>query len=149
MSDSVFADTKKKQIGGDTLGGLLGITSRRVQQLAASGEIPKSSHGHYPYPESITAYCEYLRRLNKQATKQEQLKERELELKCEKLELQLQRREEDIRQEQAQIEWDSIIVMLHDVQQAIDEIDLTDEQRTTIREAVYDAMEARDAEARA
>jgi len=52
--------------GGDLvdvarLADLLGISARRVQQLADGGVVVKAGHGKYRLDESVRSYCEHLR----------------------------------------------------------------------------------------
>jgi hypothetical protein len=42
------------------LADLLGLTNRRVQQLAAEKVIPREAHGQYSVREAIRGYCAYL-----------------------------------------------------------------------------------------
>ena len=43
-----------------TLGKLLDLTDRRIQQLAAEGVIPKAERGRYPFVGAIQGYVRYL-----------------------------------------------------------------------------------------
>lgn len=41
---------------------LLGISSRRIQQLVALGVIPRQQHGSFNLLEAVQGYTKYLRR---------------------------------------------------------------------------------------
>ena len=49
------------QVGCDELGGLLGITGRRVQELARSGVVTALEHGKYDLPVSIRGYIQFVK----------------------------------------------------------------------------------------
>jgi len=48
-------------VSADDLGRLLGISARRVRELAALGIVPKTGRGRYEQAASVLAYCEHLR----------------------------------------------------------------------------------------
>jgi len=50
-----------KDFSADAIAQLLGITARRLQQLAAEGFIPKGERGRYPLVESVQGYVRYLK----------------------------------------------------------------------------------------
>lgn len=48
-------------VGGQVVADWIGLTARRVQQLADEGVIPKVGRGAYPLMESVQAYCKFMR----------------------------------------------------------------------------------------
>lgn len=42
---------------------LIGLSTRRISELAAKGVIPKAPGGRYPHPQAIQAYCAHIREL--------------------------------------------------------------------------------------
>lgn len=75
---------KPCHVGQDVLSQILGITDRRIRQLAGQGILLKAARGHYPFPAVVSQYCDYLRSGGEGGN--ERLKNRELELKCKRLE---------------------------------------------------------------
>ena len=55
------------EVSAGFLSGLLGITDRRVQQLAAQGVLPKASRGRYPMAGCVRAYVQFLQNTKKDA----------------------------------------------------------------------------------
>ncbi|QTX33220.1 hypothetical protein KAR29_04820 [Aminithiophilus ramosus] len=47
-------------VAGTTLATFLGVSERRVQQLAQEGRIPRTEHGKYPLRDSVTGYLRFL-----------------------------------------------------------------------------------------
>lgn len=52
-------DAIPKTVSAAQLADLLGVSGRRVAQLAQEGAIPKAARGVYPLPEAVRAYCAY------------------------------------------------------------------------------------------
>lgn len=97
--DGAMLRVEPCHVGQDYLSQILGITDRRIRQLASQGVINKVSKGHYPFPRAVAEYCEYLRHGGGGGST---LKERELQLKCEKLEQDINQRRERIAEEERQ-----------------------------------------------
>lgn len=94
-------ETKKRRdlpdfANPETIGRLLGVSIRRVHQLAEDGIIKRYDQGRFPLPETV---AEYIAHLKTGTGGGKSLKERELELKCEKLEQDIHRRREEIENE--------------------------------------------------
>lgn len=60
MSDEATDGT----VGVDVLARLFSLTSRRIQQLAKDGIIPKGGRGRYPFAASIRGYIQFLQTAN-------------------------------------------------------------------------------------
>jgi phage terminase Nu1 subunit (DNA packaging protein) len=60
--DEIFSldGVEKAIVDGNKLALILGITERRIQQLANEGVIQKASHGRYKFVQSIHEYVRYL-----------------------------------------------------------------------------------------
>lgn len=53
----------------ETIAQLLGVTPRRLQQLAAEGFVPKSERGLYPLVGSVQGYIRYLKEHSREASR--------------------------------------------------------------------------------
>jgi phage terminase Nu1 subunit (DNA packaging protein) len=51
---------KLEQVDGQTLATVLGITPRRLQQLAQAGVIPRIARGKYDLPQAVQAHAAWL-----------------------------------------------------------------------------------------
>ena len=128
-----------KFVGQDMLAGILGITPRRIRQLAAQGLLTKAGRGHYPWPRAAAQYCDYLRN-NSEGTA-DKLKTRELELKCQKLEQTITERD---REQHDTIErdcWEQVQDFLAEYQTRITRLKLTNQQLEDLNEALSEAIE--------
>jgi len=76
------------------LGQLVGLSERRVHQLAGAGALSKDSQGRFPWPAAVRECCEHFK---SDATS---ARERKLQLECEKLLQQIERGRAEIRQEE-------------------------------------------------
>lgn len=56
MTEITAKSFKKWEADAATIGEILGLTSRRITQLAADGAIKRSTRGKYPVAAAITAY---------------------------------------------------------------------------------------------
>ena len=54
---------------GKVIAELLGLTERRLQQLAAEGHIPKSERGRYPLIGAVQGYIAYLKENSRSASR--------------------------------------------------------------------------------
>ena len=126
-------------VGQDTLSQLIGITDRRIRQLAAQGVLTKVARGHYPFPGVVQQYCEYLRTGG--AVEGGRLKERELELKCKRLEQTINEydtaRRDDIESEC----WQDMQDFLAEYASELRRCQLDDDQRTALNNALERAVE--------
>jgi len=93
-------------VGGDVLAGIVGLTDRRIRQLAGQGILTRAGRGHYPWPAVVEQYCNYLRSGGEGSS--ERLKNRELELKCKRLEQVILTFEERRRDEIAGECWEEV-----------------------------------------
>jgi phage terminase Nu1 subunit (DNA packaging protein) len=80
------------------LASLLGVTDRRVQQLANDGTIPKAKRGSYPLGPCIRGYVEWLKAGQDEAATADGKKQLE-QLRIEKLTLELAREKRQL------VEW--------------------------------------------
>lgn len=53
-------DNRTASFSGEIIARLLGITPRRLQQLAKEGIVPKAGRGQYPLAGVIRAYIQYI-----------------------------------------------------------------------------------------
>ena len=125
-------------VAQDQLAQVLGITARRIRQLAGQGILTKAGRGHYPFPAAIAEYCEYLRH---SGVKGGSLKERELQLKCEKLEQDIHKRREEIAEEERLRITGDIADGLQEIRAAYGRLKLNKKTAATLKKAFERAIE--------
>ena len=126
-------------VGQDVLAGILGITDRRIRQLAGQGVLTKAGRGHYPWPGVVEQYCNYLRGGGEKDTSK--LKERELELKCKRLEQTISEYDMARRDDIEADCWSEVADILAEYKSVITRMPVTDEQRDKMNDLLTEAVE--------
>lgn len=110
-------------ISTSDLAALLGVTKRRVQQLAKDGTIPKVAHGKYHLAVAVGAYCKFLRDSALSRTGDTELKVEKLRLtkaQADKAHLEVEkRRGELVVIKDVEQAWASIAIELRSAMLAI------------------------------
>jgi len=135
----VLARAIPEVIGQDVLSGILGISKRRIQQLAAQGHLTKAERGHYPWPKAVHEYCTFLR--GKEELDTHQLKARQLELQNKVLEQKLHDQRREIVAEVQDREWAQMIDCLAEFRNLMQRIAVDEEQRKLLDETLRQATE--------
>lgn len=137
--DGAMLRVEPCHVGQDYLSQILGITDRRIRQLASQGVLTKVARGHYPFPGVVAEYCEYLRSGGEKDTSR--LKERELELKCKRLEQTISEYDTARRDDIEADCWEEVADILAEYKSTITRMPVTDEQRDEMNKQLAEAIE--------
>ncbi len=135
-------------LGVRELAALLGMTTRRVQQLVDEGVITKQARGVYPLPDAVVQYCTHQRNeLEKKmgtpakgGIPAQKLKERELELKCQVLEQRVTEQREVIAEEVRTAYAEEMVEALSVIQGAYAKLKLPKKYNEPLRKAFASAI---------
>jgi len=104
VDDILGVETVDLPVDGKTLAGVLGLTVRRVDQMATAGTIPRAAGGLFDLPTAVQAYIAFRTRRLDAAKERKTLAEAELaEMRAAAL------RQELLDAKEVEREWSNII----------------------------------------